>query len=56
MAYVTSGIIQWGSVGGSHETDYYVGTSHINDNNYGFAIYWDKIDNLIMIVLCMPNH
>lgn len=42
MAYVTSGIIQWGSVGGTHETDYYVGTSHINDNNYGFAIYWDK--------------
>lgn len=42
MAYVTSGIIQWGTVGGAHETDYYVGTSHIDDNNYGFAIYWDK--------------
>ena len=42
MAYVTSGIIQWGLVGGAHEGDYYVGTSHINDSNYGFAVYWDR--------------
>lgn len=42
MAYVTSGIIQWGSVGGTHEGDYNIGISYINNSNYGFAIYWDK--------------